>query len=77
MKNDVNEHSACMPLLSGGRFAVLRGNLAMATVLVPAFIAGQVVVGVFGAPGWGLCFGLCLGGYTFAIADGIARRRAR
>lgn len=55
----------------------MRGNLAMATVLVPAFIAGQVVVGLFVSPNWELCFGLCLGAYTLAIADGVARLRTK
>lgn len=76
-KESDNRHSVCMPLLSGGRFSVLWENLIMAAVLVPAFVVGQLVFGLVGSPNWSLCFGLGLGGFTFAIADGIARRRAR
>ena len=48
-------------------------ELRLACALVPGFVFGQVLLSPIGGENWAICFGLCLGGFAFAIADSITK----
>lgn len=64
-------------LLSDGRSSRLRSNLVVAAALVPGFVLGQCILIPLRIDNWALCFGLCLGGFVFAMTDAIVESRAR
>lgn len=64
-------------LLSGGRWSRLRSQAVVAAALVPGFICGHVILIPFGSANWVLCFGMCLGGFACAVANGVVASRAR